>query len=633
MAEQPSTAFTSKLQEGDTETGRRHLRIEAQPRSVETNTSNYVVRCNNVISRRIAMFSITSAMSTLLVPTSVFGLQIEAATDLLECTALGGHWKQYDRSFVHNSGTFTDVPAPFCTYFTRFLIQYDKMGFGPWWDTEVNTSRFLSPRKRDAKLARSFAAIAKSLQRSVQVYIGEKNAKERYSELWDTLENTYGEEPDAMRHIALLFSLLPSDQQPSKRLEVYFDRFEPGRITNKILESGKVESNDFTKLLPGDFHLSCTSASHDTNGGTFKCTPTPIILLDDQSNGDVVPAGATLSVFGPIDSQPLTRERSKFSWGIYGLIALAGSASCTLTHAVVIPLDVVKTRSQTDPKINTQLPAPNRKNKTQHNNRILDAGWRIFKDEGLSGLFLGAQATLVGYFWYGLSVYPSYTFFKRYITQLPLPSNYATTHMNEISLIAGAIAATIASFGLTPIEAARIRVVAQPDIYRSLGLLGTLAVIAKEDSSRGWINLYAGLPSLLTRQVIFGSVKFLAFELGSDLIYSAWPLLGTERWTQLIVCLLAGGFAGALSSVVSQPADSALTYISASRNTSSSLSSIGLVNRMIVEEGAGSLFRGLGSRCVWSTAIIAGQFLLYDIVRSALKIAVSDLSQVYELSF
>lgn len=196
---------------------------------------------------------------------------------------------------------------------------------------------------------------------------------------------------------------------------------------------------------------------------------------------------------------------------------------------------------------------------------------------------------------------------------------------------------------MTPLEAARIRCVANPSIYRPLGLIGTLKVIASEGEVDGRIgslkSLYAGLPSLMTRQVIFGSVKFLAFERACELIYSTWPFMRDSTWTALTVSLVAGGFSGALSSFVSQPADAVLTYV-ASKEKSSSTN--GMKNDdnlgvwegsclMVEESGVSSLFRGLGSRSVWASAIIAGQFLLYDVFRNYFGVNVDDLSQVFQI--
>ena len=262
---------------------------------------------------------------------------------------------------------------------------------------------------------------------------------------------------------------------------------------------------------------------------------------------------------------------------------------------------------------------------------LLEGAGKIVQLEGIQGLLLGAQATLAGYFWYGLSVYPSYTFFKRLFSQTVLPPEVSMVHVNDVALLAGACAAVIASLGLTPLEAARIRVVAEPDTYRPLGLSGTLAAIAEENTDLGWKGLYAGLPSLLTRQVIFGSIKFLAFERATEAIFAAAPSLRDATWTVLSVSLVAGGLSGVISSIVSQPADSVLTYVAQNSRGASSMGIIEGCRVMIEEDGVGSLFRGLSSRCVWAGSIIAGQFLLYDVFRTIFSVSSDDLSQVYQV--
>ena len=259
---------------------------------------------------------------------------------------------------------------------------------------------------------------------------------------------------------------------------------------------------------------------------------------------------------------------------------------------------------------------------------VFSGAMTISQEEGLSSLLLGTQATIAGYLWYGISVYPSYTFFKNSITSI-LPPAFGVLHANDVALVAGAIASVIASLGLTPIEAARIRAVAEPEVYRPLGLLGTLRLISKEDEDAGWRNLYAGLPSLMTRQVIFGSVKFLAFERVSETIFLVWPALRDGTMTSLGVSLVAGGMAGALSSIVSQPADSVLTYVT--KQSTGNLGVLAGARMMIQKDGVSSLFRGLGSRCVWAGCIIAGQFLLYDLFRGMFGITGADLSQVFEI--
>jgi solute carrier family 25 (mitochondrial phosphate transporter), member 3 len=295
-----------------------------------------------------------------------------------------------------------------------------------------------------------------------------------------------------------------------------------------------------------------------------------------------------------------------------------------------ISLQVIKTRAQTDPD---EVDDNNQQSESHQRKGIVQSSMSIVEKEGVEGLLLGAQATIVGYFWYGLSIYPSYALFKRYISNQLLSYDYAISHGNEIALLAGASAAVVASFGLAPIEAARIRVVADPGKYKQLGLAGTLGVISSEDSQLGWTNLYTSLPSLLVRQVIFGSVKFLAFERACEYIFNALPELRDATWTCLAVSLVAGGWSGVVSAVFSQPADSALTYIAKdNQNGTRGTNILKQVQRMVSEGGLASLFRGLGSRCVWSGCIIAGQFLLYDVFRTMFGVDADNLNQIFELT-
>lgn len=61
-------------------------------------------------------------------------------------------------------------------------------------------------------------------------------------------------------------------------------------------------------------------------------------------------------------------------------------------------------------------------------------------------------------------------------------------------------------------------------------------------------------------------------------------------------------------------------------NRSSDRSSIPETIKAIVDErGLKGLFLGLPSRIVWSGAIISGQFLLYDICKTALHVSADDL--------
>lgn len=49
------------------------------------------------------------------------------------------------------------------------------------------------------------------------------------------------------------------------------------------------------------------------------------------------------------------------------------------------------------------------------------------------------------------------------------------------------------------------------------------------------------------------------------------------------------------------------------------------IRAIIDARGVEGLFLGLQSRIVWSGAIISGQFLLYDVCKTALHVSVDDL--------
>lgn len=497
------------------------------------------------------------------------------------------------------------IPATFATYASRVLLHYDE-GVASWWQGVVQScSLIASYDQREAKLRTSFGHLARSIHNAVAASLQEApTPQEGYENLLQLLLNNYGKDNDARRHLGLLFAMLPQDYQPTKLMSRLCSTTLSTALVPPQLENWMA---DFTALFPAEFQ--CVQVK-----GTGEYTIYPSISLYEVAVDEGFGQTVTNTAAGPLAALPLQREIPNFTPFMYALFGISGAAGCALTHTIVIPLDVVKTRMQTNPS-------------SGRNRSMIDSAAQIIQDEGIPGLLLGAQATIAGYVWYGISVYPSYTFFKRWIGQSLLSPELVMIHSNDIALVAGALAAVLASLGLTPMEAARIRTVAEPDVYRSKGLMGTLQIIATEDPKLGWKTLFAGLPSLLVRQVIFGSIKFLAFERACEAIFHQWPTLQDQTWTSLLVSLVAGGFSGCLSSVVSQPADSVLTYVAQNSN-------VGLLQGsriMVDQEGFGSLFRGLGSRCVWAGSIIAGQFLLYDVFRTYFGVNSNDLSQAFEI--
>ena len=486
------------------------------------------------------------------------------------------------------------IPSDFVSYLTRIMIRYDAT-LSSWYSSTDDPEE-------------AFAKLSKSIQLSLlPLFSTTSTVSNNMETLTRQLQSNY---PQAKRHLQLLMSMLPSHQQPSN----YDSSFLQKQPTQP--DDAQEEEEKNASLLPKSYSVKKVP-SHN---GSFYLEMTPSLSTISASSFSYDRDDWQMTKFGPISkTTPLTRPLEHYSLAIYSLFAISGATGCAMTHSLVIPLDVVKTRMQTSTIVDEET--------SQSKNNLLESAQLMMKQEGASILLLGSQATLLGYLWYGLTIYPLYTFLKRFFLM-----NHYMGDANA-ALLAGALGAVVASVGLTPMEACRIRAVAQPEQY-SNGVIDTFQQLNREGENA----LFAGFTSLTIRQVIFGTVKFLAFERFRDTIFTLEPTLRDSTITVLGVSLLAGACSGALSSIVSQPADSVLTYVA--QNPSSTISADGKSSSllqgcktMVEENGYSSLLRGLGSRCVWASFIIAGQFLLYDIFRTFFGVNESDLIQTYQIMF
>lgn len=190
---------------------------------------------------------------------------------------------------------------------------------------------------------------------------------------------------------------------------------------------------------------------------------------------------------------------------------LAGAACACLSHAGATPIDVLKTRLQTDPGRYTGL---------------LDAAWKVTKTEGVGMLLQGLGPTAAGYAVHGAAAalrrarrgkerdsssdphprpvfaplasppgglkYGLYELFK----SSAAGSATAALSLPLASLLAcAACAEVVASTALCPYEAARIRLVADPSF--APGLFPALRRLFSEQGLPGWFG--CGQPSFLLR--------------------------------------------------------------------------------------------------------------------------------------
>jgi len=316
-------------------------------------------------------------------------------------------------------------------------------------------------------------------------------------------------------------------------------------------------------------------------------------------NGLLGVVGLTFGVFC-YHSIADAAEAGALRWKLFFQLFLAGGMCAFLTHAACTPIDVVKTRLQTQ---------------SQKYSGALDAIRSIVKDEGPQTLLKGLGATATGYFLHGAFKYSFYEVFKVILAESPEVAK--TKPPLCVAALGGFLAECVACILLCPMEAIRIRSVSDPTFPSSVA--GGLQLLLKSEGMNG---LYKGLPSLLLRQVPYTVGQFVSFEFTLVLVkLLVEPLVGgadgkTESITgtgAMVISLSAGLLAGAMASVVSQPGDTILSKIN--QEESEEQSAFANIKNIVLKLGISGLFLGLGTRLVQVSFMIGGQFLIYDSIK------------------
>lgn len=299
-------------------------------------------------------------------------------------------------------------------------------------------------------------------------------------------------------------------------------------------------------------------------------------------------------------SSPSAVAPSPTGIDLYSRFAFAGAVCCAVTHGALTPVDVVKTRIQLDP--------------AKYNGGMM-AGFRtVIKEEGAGALLTGVGPTFAGYFLQGALKFGGYEFWKKTAIET-MGIETARDYRIPIYLGSSAIAEFFADVALCPLEATRIRLVAQPT-YAS-GLLGGFARILKEE---GVIKgFYSGFIPILFKQVPYTMAKFAVQEQSAEMIYSSMGKNKSEcsNATQTGVYLASGIIAGTAAAIISQPADTLLSKVNKSKagEGQSIVSRLATIAR---ELGPAGLFTGLGPRIVMVASLTAFQFAIYGDIKRVL---------------
>jgi solute carrier family 25 phosphate transporter 3 len=261
---------------------------------------------------------------------------------------------------------------------------------------------------------------------------------------------------------------------------------------------------------------------------------------------------------------------------------LGGVVACGPTHTSVVPLDLVKTRRQVDPKIYTGN----------------FSAWKaIYGKEGLRGVFFGWSPTFVGYSFQGLGKYGFYEVFKHEYGDNLFPNMNRTI----VYLGASASAEFLADILLCPFEAIKVRMQTTLPPYASNLREGWSKITAKE----GIAGLYKGITPLWGRQIPYTMCKFASFEETVKLIYRqlGQPKESYGKVAQTGVSFLAGYIAGIACAVVSHPADVMVSKLNADRQPGESAGRA--MSRIYGNIGFSGLWNGLPTRIVMIGTLVS----------------------------
>jgi solute carrier family 25 (mitochondrial phosphate transporter), member 3 len=298
---------------------------------------------------------------------------------------------------------------------------------------------------------------------------------------------------------------------------------------------------------------------------------------------------------------------------------LAGAICATASHVIPVPIDTVKTRQQVDPIFAKMS--------------FLQAFVTIWNQEGMKGLMAGLGPTAIGYAFEGGIKFGVYETMKPIVTAVlyhltTLSSYFSFLQSRIVSFaICAAISGVAAAIVLCPMEALRIRIVANPNAQQRSGWFTTATRMIK---SEGISSLTKGMAPMIYKQVPYTMTKNVAFDILTRYVYTTlqttWQMTNIGPTTKFIVPFLAASAASVLSCVSSQPGDVLLSLVNAKQNDTRRTSDI-IRDVLRSEKGWKGFFVGTRPRLLHVGIVVTLQLLIYDFVKRFCGIAATGIAK------
>jgi solute carrier family 25 (mitochondrial phosphate transporter), member 3 len=187
--------------------------------------------------------------------------------------------------------------------------------------------------------------------------------------------------------------------------------------------------------------------------------------------------------------------------------------------------------------------------------------------------------------------------------------------------VSAAVSGVAASIMLCPMEALRIRMVANPEEKK-----GWLPVGYQMLKEEGIVSMFKGMVPMLYKQVPYTVTKNVSFDFITKFGYTAllWSGSATGSTAKLFVPLAAAALTSILSCITSQPGDMVLSLVNAHSGDRRRTRDI-VRDILLSDRGIGGFFVGLKTRFLHVGVTVTLQLLIYDFIKRLCGIAATGM--------
>jgi len=276
----------------------------------------------------------------------------------------------------------------------------------------------------------------------------------------------------------------------------------------------------------------------------------------------------------------------------WGQAMIAGATAGVSEHFWMFPVDTAKTRMQADPMLN----------QPRYRNALVGV-WTIARTEGIRKLYRGLTAVATGAIPSHAVSFATFEYVKR-----KTGGNEPGHHLLTNAM--GGAAATMAHDAVvTPVDVVKQRMQVHGSQFRNV--IECARHVWKQEGIRAF---YASYPTTVVMNIPFAAVNFATFE-------AVKTILAEHNDSGLKEQLIAGGSAGALAGLVSNPLDVIKTrqqlYEAKAWETRPSAREI--VMDILQREGKQAFWKGTTARVLYYTPSAAICWATYETTKRLLK--------------